>query len=1378
MRTSLRQNSGVAVAAFAGGLFIAVVVVVLWFMVTSSSGEPPEIAANGARDTLRTDGLITHTANDVEARMQAERRVVRPVRGNLHFRALDVQWTDAGRPAFVDAPELQGEIDTRAAGRGDIIIRGLAVNGGDVYVEENARKEWNYQRVMAPLFEQSSSNVAARVFVVHDVAIRNVRVRVRMPDRSFEFRDVAAQLPVAEFSGPHLAAPRVAIARATAVLAAADSLYPFSATDAHLTFPTGRVDFTVAGLQTGATRLAALSGTWSGDLPGYGLRMDGTVQNLRFQDVRFASRRLPASGSAAFGFHIEPTASGLTRVALNAATMESQGSRANGSATVVFGDGTMAIEAIDAHFDPIALSLVEQMTGDTLPFKGSISGSARGTGGLVTFDVISHLADRTGGEPFDTHLIGTAKLASSGFQLRHLELNFKDTPLAALRALMPSLPFKGTLNGRVTLNGAPGTTPLVVNLRVGVAGGAALVAGTIDLTGAVPTYDLTGHLLAVNLQQLLQPSAPPAYITAHFSAVGSGFDPAIAHTRLHIEGHFTGWQTGAHDTIHVAARIQNGTLLVDSAAVKLASMNASASGRWHFVSPASGAVSYRVSFEPITPFGPYIPAIGNDEASGSLALDGNVTGERGDMHFAGSANATSLAIGAWAAGSLDGKYQLSIGPAIPQFNVQLDARDVRTPTAGAYQTASASIKLRSPAFALDVHANRTGNNGGIEIVADGSIPPSGAREVVLHTARIDLGNDNWSLSGPAVFSWAGPGADLNVRGFEMRRSDGTGLLKLEGRVLPLANADFKLETAELPIGDIQRLLGRQPQISGALSTATTIRTVAGVPQLNMTFRLDSAIVEDVRFSQLNGDATYTAQHLVANATAVVDTAGALQLHADLPVELRLGANGGARMLQSGPVRVTLISDSIALAPFAALSPEIQKLSGALAANLTVTGTVQDPVMNGSVSVRNGAMTVVPANQHFDSINAVVTFENRTARIQSLVARAVGRVNATGNVEFRDLTKPVLDLTADLDRFQAVGVDNEPDAQISGRVHLSGPLSEAVLTGDLTMAEGYFPIPQVGSSTADAELAQYDPDAAVPGAQTAPSLFSNISIAGLRLTIGPNLWFTMPDARAELGGILHVDKNGQDISITGDLEGERGQYVLRAGPIIRRFDVTHALVRFQSGTEINPSIDVTAERTVVLSSGRDMVVQVHVGGTMQSPTLSLASQDAAMIPQSELLSFLLFGEPSFALSNTGSVIPGQQVIEQTLAGGLNELASIALEQQLLDQLGMSFDIFQIRLGGARLNDLSPSLVVGREVGTNVFLTVETAVNTLFGGTERTAATFAVHLEWRINENTTVRTSYEPANKNSVLRGYLVALPTALQPAQRYQGTLEFRRRWTW
>src|SRR5688500_7281002 len=304
--------------------------------------------------------------------------------------------------------------------------------------------------------------------------------------------------------------------------------------------------------------------------------------------------------------------------------------------------------------------------------------------------------------------------------------------------------------------------------------------------------------------------------------------------------------------------------------------------------------------------------------------------------------------------------------------------------------------------------------------------PQPAREIVMHRARIDFGTENWALTQPATFSWAGPNTDLFVRGLEMRRSDRTGLLKLEGRVLPLANADFRLETSALPVGDIQRLFGRRALIGGALTTTTTVRTVAGVPQLTSTFQLDSATVENVRFTQLVGDASYVGQRFTANATARVDTAGALQFHAELPLELNFGPERVARLLDTGPVSVTLITDSSSLAPFGALSPDIEDLKGILRARIRLTGPAQQRVVSGDASVRNASLHVIRLNQDFDSITARIVLDNRTAVFQDFTARSGGLARVGGNIEFRELNNPVLDVTVLLSQFELVGVDNRAD----------------------------------------------------------------------------------------------------------------------------------------------------------------------------------------------------------------------------------------------------------------------------------------------------------------------------------------------------------------
>ena len=70
----------------------------------------------------------------------------------------------------------------------------------------------------------------------------------------------------------------------------------------------------------------------------------------------------------------------------------------------------------------------------------------------------------------------------------------------ALRAVAPGLPLGGRVSGTVALSGAPDRAPLALDVRLEMGTGLATVAGTLDLTGAVPRYDVTGRLVGIELQ--------------------------------------------------------------------------------------------------------------------------------------------------------------------------------------------------------------------------------------------------------------------------------------------------------------------------------------------------------------------------------------------------------------------------------------------------------------------------------------------------------------------------------------------------------------------------------------------------------------------------------------------------------------------------------------------------------------------------------------------------------------------------------------------------------------------------------------------------------------------------------------------------------------
>jgi hypothetical protein len=249
------------VAGFIVGLVLAAFVAGVWFLLAGRTGDGFDTRIV-ARTASAESGLIGSTYAGIAQRLHGEREVVRPVRGDLTFRVQNIRWQDVAGPDFARVADMRGRLDTRALAQLDIIVRGVNIRDADVYVEQNARKEWNYRRVLDRLLGERGSDGPERSFIVHDLAAQNIDVRVKRPEQSFAIEDVAGQLPRIDFAAPGLRAPRVALARATGTLLAGDSTYPLVAENGQLEFETGQMNFTIARITTGATRVADFTGAW------------------------------------------------------------------------------------------------------------------------------------------------------------------------------------------------------------------------------------------------------------------------------------------------------------------------------------------------------------------------------------------------------------------------------------------------------------------------------------------------------------------------------------------------------------------------------------------------------------------------------------------------------------------------------------------------------------------------------------------------------------------------------------------------------------------------------------------------------------------------------------------------------------------------------------------------------------------------------------------------------------------------------------------------------------------------------------------------------------------------------------------------------------
>jgi len=237
---------------------------------------------------------------------------------------------------------------------------------------------------------------------------------------------------------------------------------------------------------------------------------------------------------------------------------------------------------------------------------------------------------------------------------------------------------------------------------------------------------------------------------------------------------------------------------------------------------------------------------------------------------------------------------------------------------------------------------------------------------------------------------------------------------------------------------------------------------------------------------------------------------------------------------------------------------------------------------------------------------------------------------------------------------------------------------------------------------------------------------------------------------------------------------RGRYTLAIGTINREFEVVSGNVQFQGTPDINPVIDIVAAnrvRTGTTGAGGDLTILVQITGTMQNPQLRLTSDTPVPLSESELLSYLIFGRPTFELGGAAGAL-AQQILVQEVIGGLvaSELERPFLAAGICDYVRVRPGIATFA-GLVQLDPLSTlgaaAIECGRELPflDNLFLTVETGIGGLFGGSN--AVNWGVGLEWQINQEWQWEMQYGPVRRSFI---------GTIDPETRYQLSTDIRRRW--
>ncbi len=1309
-------------------------------------------------------GTIAGFQSHVESRLGHVQ--IQPVQ-TLRIRGGSIAWKDGSGPPFLRVSSLAFSVSVPGATSGEIVASNGVIRSPEIHLIK-AGGSWNYEKILAPLLNRAGGSGPGAAVTLRDFAVQNGAVTLRMPGGTYRADSLVVALTSARLAGPQVEHPVFQIERAAARLMLPDSSgtveRQIAIRDARLEMANG-VQFDIGRLRLGTSTMANASGRWSPSLGGIGLRADIAVTNLQLADIPWLKTEVPEGAHGSAHLAIRPIGAQRTAIAVTDLDLSAPGSHATGSLRAAFGAGGPTLESVDMRVSPLKLSLVEAFTGP-LPVGGELQGRIHGTGEQVAFNLQGRLAQGGTGEAFTTNLTGTASVAGGQVQLGQLTAELNQVPLSMLRQFAPGLPVAGAMSGTVTLNGAPGQGPLNLDVRLEAGGGVITVAGMVNLQQPVPSYDLHGRLVGVEMRQLIAPAVPAVQVHGTFQLSGTGLQPEIADATVQVNGGFTGWRSQPGDTLALVAEATHGLLRAQTARVDLGPITLSASGEWRFANGTGGALSYDVAIASLQPLAPYFPA---DSAgvrpfvTGDVSARGTITGTLQKPAVKGTVQAHDLRYGAWAAGDLSGSYDVRTETALPDVVAKLSGKGIRTP-GGGFEAVDLDVDFAEPTLAIVLDATQTGG-GVVQFEANGRLDDTGAREILIRKAEMDLHGNRWRLPEPARIAWQ-EGEAVHVNDLRFQQVKGDGMARVDGVLAPADQTDFNVEIRQLPIGEILALTGSTIPVQGVLSLEGSVQGPTQSPSVSLQLRLDDGSVRGVTVRQITGDVGYGDGRVTFRATGLLGDSARIDVTAAAGAAMTLGLPPSFSLDRSAPVQGHLTTERF---PLATLDPGVRtitNIAGQLSADMRLGGTPTAPELGGSMEIRDGAATVPLLDQRYENVEGTATLTGRVVTLHDISVSSGGTAVASGRVTLEELTNPQLDISVQLNGFQPQGVSGENDAGAWGSLAVRGSMTRPTISGDVTLRDGALSLAPVEQASFGQDLlgATQQFDLLQGNLTMAEPATRGFGIDNLHVTAGNDLWFVMKEGRAQLAGTLTIDRSAGDFSIQGRLTGDQGRFTVSAGPgITRQFQLVDATVRFYGGPAPNPSLDITASRTVRTGPNTRVDVRIRVTGTIDNLKVSLASANGGALPQSELLCFLAVGRSCTEVANAG----GQSLFGEAAAlYGITDVFA----SRIGPQLGLDYFEIQSR-PGASLDQLY--VVAGKEIPflQDFWVNVESPVSG-----NNIAAYSTVSLEWQFNPSGTLEASYAPPESlRNVTTGRPVPSEYLVSTRQLFIAT---RWRWTY
>jgi len=467
------------------------------------------------------------------------------------------------------------------------------------------------------------------------------------------------------------------------------------------------------------------------------------------------------------------------------------------------------------------------------------------------------------------------------------------------------------------------------------------------------------------------------------------------------------------------------------------------------------------------------------------------------------------------------------------------------------------------------------------------------------------------------------------------------------------NLDIHLSADNVDLSQLSNLFGIEDEIGGIVNFKAEVTGGIYLPNISFSAKVEKGKFQDFIFDNLTFEALYNQDILEVKQFAMDKGGHQIKGKGKIPYKFSsMGKEKVTSSLTDVPIDFVLTLEDTDLSFISMFFKEdIKQLQGLTNAELKLSGTLNQPILNGSIVLADGEVELFQFPTKINDLNVFLQLEDNLIKIEDMNFQIEQyTIYTSGEFALKNLQPQDLNINIWSNKEEILYQDIF-QAQADLKAKVTGLFTSPHIEGILTLSQ--------------AELNWKDNNKDVPNDPSA-LLSKLINLKGdinLEVKILDDFMAKANDFNLKLAGGLKVQGSLSAPKLNGELDIKQGYVTF----LDKNFRVTEGKVIFADSTGEDIILDIRAKTEI-----DDIDVFLNVSGILAQPTITLSS--SPVLSESEIISLLMFNKNYAGLTEgeMGTIL--QEEMINLIAQGLSIRFLNQIENQVADSLGL--DEFKI------------------------------------------------------------------------------------------------------